>query len=648
MTAPSSSTSKTSSPPLSPSAQVPTLTLMRRLFAYNPRLFAANLALWGAFHTAPALFSYAVGAIFTRLSTFENLKIGGQSTEGALTAVWIMVGVFAAARLARFGVFLYAFQVFVSLWYTLDALIRRNLLAYLLLAQGSRRLPDTPAEAISRFRDDVEDVAGYTEVWIDSAGFVLYTVVALTLMVRVDPLITLVVCAPLLLMVLAVQRLSPTIRSYRRRMREATARVTDFVGETFAAVSAVKLSGQEVHMVDHLDRLGETRRHAALRDVLLTELIKGVNSNMIAIATGLVLLLGASRFRTGGLSIGDFVLFAALLPRLTGSMGFFGDMIARHRRTGVSFERMNRLLQDAPVTQSVQHHPIFLEGELPELSTRLPELPKPVPLEKLEVAGLSAVYPNGRGLLDASFALERGEFVVITGRIASGKTTLLRALLGLIPQTAGVRHWNGEVVTDPASFFVPPRSAYTAQLPQLFSESLRENVLMGADDLNSRLDNTRLDRALRLAVMDTDIAQLGQGLETRVGARGVKLSGGQVQRAAVARMLAQGGDLLVFDDVSSALDAATEAQLWAGLFAEQGSSEGAAVTCLVVSHRRAALLRADRIILLEHGRVTDSGTLGDLLERSAEMRALWAEDEGAGDEGAQDVRSEDEGEREKT
>ena len=596
---------------------VPTLALMRRLFAYNPGLFVRNLGLWGLFHTAPALFSFAVGEIFTRLSVFEKLKIGGQSTSSALVSVWVMVGVFAAARLARYGVFLFAFRAFIQLWYTLDALVRRNLLAYLLLAQGSRRLPDTPAEAISRFRDDVEDVAGYTEVWIDSAGFVLYTLVALTLMVRVDPLITLVVCAPLLLMVVVVQRLSPTIRSYRRRMREATARVTDFVGETFAAVSAVKLSGQADDMVAHLGRLGETRRHAAMRDVLLTELIKGVNSNMIAIATGLVLLLGASRFRTGGLSIGDFVLFAALLPRLTGSMGFFGDMIARHRRTGVSFERMNRLLQDAGVERIVEHHPIYLEGELPPLAA----LPETAPLERLEVRGLSALYPNGRGVEDASFSLERGEFVVVTGRIGSGKTTLLRALLGLVPQTAGERVWNGEPVADPASFFVPPRSAYTAQLPQLFSESLRENVMMGADELDPVAASARLNRALKLAVMDTDIAQLGQGLETRVGARGVKLSGGQVQRAAVARMLARDADLLVFDDVSSALDAATEAQLWSGLFAERSGT-----TCLVVSHRRAALLRADRILLMEQGRVTDTGTLAELLDRSAEMRELWADD----------------------
>ncbi|WP_414657498.1 ATP-binding cassette domain-containing protein [Deinococcus sp. VB343] len=582
----------------------PTLALAKRLFAYNPALFGVNLLLWGAVHASPALLTLAVSGLFGHLEDAE------QAVPGAIAAAWVALGWFALVRLGRFGVFYAAFRVWIELWYTLDALVRRNLLGYLLTAKGSRRLPDTPAEAVSRFRDDVDDVAGYTEVWVDGAGFLTYTLVAVTLMARVDPLITLLVCAPLLLMIAFVQRLSPTIRSYRRRMREATARVTDFIGETFGAVSAVKLAGREGQMVAHLQALGETRKQAALRDVLLTELIRGVNTNMVNIAVGLVLLLGANRVRGEALSVQDFVLFIGLLPRLTGSMGFFGDAIARHRRTGVSFERMNRLLVDAPQDEAVQHRDIHLRGDLPALPTR----PSAEPLRELRVQHLSAHHPDGSGVRDVSFTLQRGEFVVVTGRIGSGKSTLLRALLGLLPRDGGQIFWNGAEVDDPATFFVPPRSAYTAQLPNLFSDSLRDNVLSG-------MGETRLPLAVRLARLESDLAQLPAAEQTQVGARGVKLSGGQVQRTAVARMLAQQADLLVFDDVSSALDARTEAELWDGLFSELDA------TCLVVSHRRAALTRAHRILVMEGGRVTAEGTLAELLETSAEMRALWAEDE---------------------
>lgn len=608
MTTPASPLPSASPPPTTPRAVSPsparTFALARRLFAYTPGLFAFNLLMWGMVHASPALLTVAISGLFGHLEEAER----GVST--GIAAAWVSLGWFAFVRASRFGIFYGAFRAWVELWYTLDALVRRNLLGYLLTAPGSRRLPDTPAEAVSRFRDDVEDVAGYTEVWVDGAGFLVYTLVAVTLMARVDPLITVLVCAPLLLMIVFVQRLSPTIRTYRRRMREATARVTDFIGETFGAVSAVKLAGREEQMVAHLRRLGETRQQAALRDVLLTELIRGVNTNMVNLAVGLVLLLGANRVRGEALSVQDFVLFIGLLPRLTGSMGFFGDAIARHRRTGVSFERMNRLLVDAPGDETVRHQPVYLRAEPPALPAR----EAAEPLRELRVEHLSAHHPDGGGVHDVSFTLRRGEFVVVTGRIGSGKSTLLRAVLGLLPTDGGRIVWNGEEVTDPASFLVPPRSAYTAQLPNLFSDSLRDNVLSGADA-------DRLPLAVRLARLDAALAQLPQGDGTPVGARGVKLSGGQVQRTAVARMLAQQADLLVFDDVSSALDARTEAELWDGLFSELGA------TCLVVSHRRAALTRAHRILVMEGGRVTAEGTLAELLETSAEMRALWAEEE---------------------
>jgi ATP-binding cassette subfamily B protein len=112
------------------------------------------------------------------------------------------------------------------------------------------------------------------------------------------------------------------------------------------------------------------------------------------------------------------------------------------------------------------------------------------------------------------------------------------------------------------------------------------------------------------------------GLDTPVGPRGVRLSGGQIQRAAAARMFARDAELLVFDDLSSALDVETEQLLWERLFAG-AKGQQAALTCLVVSHRRAALLRADKIILMQHGRILEEGSLDELLARSQEMQRLW-------------------------
>src|SRR5690606_32274177 len=175
--------------------------------------------------------------------------------------------------------------------------------------------------------------------------------------------------------------------------------------------------------------------------------------------------------------------------------------------------------------------------------------------------------------------------------------------------------WNSTVVDDPATFFVPPRTAYTSQVPRLFSDSLRENIVLGR-----AIDDSAVHDALDLAVMTSDLGALQHGLETEVGTRGVRLSGGQVQRAAAARMFLRDAELLVFDDLSSALDVETERRLWDGLFATREASY------LVVSHRRAALERADRVIVMEGGRVQAQGSLAGVMSASPELRLLLSGD----------------------
>ncbi|MGH3664565.1 MAG: ATP-binding cassette domain-containing protein, partial [Egibacteraceae bacterium] len=217
----------------------------------------------------------------------------------------------------------------------------------------------------------------------------------------------------------------------------------------------------------------------------------------------------------------------------------------------------------------------------------------------VSIRDLSYRHADGHVLAGVDLDLASGSLTVLTGPVGSGKSTLLRVLLGLLPADAGTVRWDGEAVADLAVHMTPPRCAYVAQVPRLFSVSLGDNVRVGLD---AHDDTVR--SALRAAALERDVEEMELGLDTLVGPRGVRLSGGQAQRTAAARALLRRPALLVLDDLSSALDGETEQRLWQQLL------DGDHPTLLAVSHRAAVLARADRVVVLTDGRLRQATRRG--------------------------------------
>jgi len=534
---------------------------------FRSRLWLATWIGWTLFFLTPLMSGWLLKLIFDALST-----------DASVTAMLVGLGLTEMVRWILFG---FAIWVVIRWWHAATTMIHTNLLHAQTVSGGPRaaKLPSSPSEAISRFQQDTRDVLVWTDSWLDGFGSIAFGVVALIVMATINLGAALVALIPIVIVTVLTRKVTPQLHRARADDRQATSEVTSFLGEAFTGMLAFRLAGKEQAALTRLDTHMAHRRTTAVRDKVLDQTVSGLASATTDVTIGLTLLALVPAVRSGDFTTGDLALFVAYAIELRTVPAYIARIITSREQAIVSFGRLGELVAaDRPDDVVAPAH--------------------------VTVQQLTSTYDDTDvGIHDVSFDLRAGSFTVVTGGVGSGKSTLLRALVGLEPSTGSVQ-WNDAAVHDVAAWFVPPNSAFLPQVPSLFSESLADNICLGRDDV-------RLVEVLEQTTLNEDLSEMPDGARTTVGSRGLRLSGGQAQRVATARALLSEPELLVVDDLSSALDVKTERALWDHL-RMAGTS-----TVIAVSHRQFVIDQADQVIRMEGGRIESIERRNPATDRSS-------------------------------
>lgn len=508
--------------------------------------------------------------------TVEGLR-AGEPTTGLVIALAVTLLLVAPCNSL-------VFRLYPKWWVELLLRVRMSVLVGQTRQHRLRRTP--PGEVVARALD-ADRYARYADRWVDLVnGLVLVAVTAVLSWSLLAGAVLLAV-----LVVSAVCALAGRGIAGRSATRSAAARA-GFGRSLVSALDAartVKLAARTPQVHAHLRRVDAGRVEAAVFEHRVQAVLDGVP--IIMVQVGAVVAWGA--LLAGVWDLASTLLVAGAVA----GFNWFGVVAGA-------------VVTEAPGTRSWQRATASfaagadLVAETPGVDLSTGVAPRPDPdrrdrLDTLELQGVGAVHDDGTiGVAGVDLTVGRGELVLLLGRVGAGKSSLLSALAGLMAHTGRIR-WNGADVEDAETFLRPGRVAHVAQVPRVLSGTFADNV---------RLDHDRpVEGPLDDARMTADVAEAG-GPDALVGHRGVRLSGGQVQRLALARALATGAELLLADDVSSALDASTEIELWTAL-RERGT------TVVGATSKRAALARADRVVVLEEGAVVAVGPWRELAPR---------------------------------
>jgi ATP-binding cassette subfamily B multidrug efflux pump len=479
-------------------------------------------------------------------------------------------------------------------------------------------------DLMARIIGDVEVLGvGVREFIIETWDTVLFSLALIVAMLVIDAGLTALVLLPTPLALLVSYATGRWVSARTRAGREANADLTALLQEQLAGLRVLRLFGRADAAVTEIATLSQAQARANMRIVGLRSTLQPLYSALITAGVVLLIWQGGLRVVAGTLTVGAFVTYLQLYGRFVGRGFRIPQLVNSIQSGGAAYARLRPFLAPAQPTHGERPLASFRPGHVAGIAqpVAVPAARVPGPIA-VALEGVTFRYPGAArpALADVDLAIPVGAFIAVTGPVGAGKSALARALLGLYPLEAGQVLLDGCPLDTIPTTERAARTGYLPQEPFLFSGTIRDNVLLATPD--TPLDAARthtVEQAVTLAALADDLRAFPNGLTTEIGELGIRVSGGQRQRIALARALAAAAPaapgLLVLDDPFSAVDIATEAQIIAGLraaFGPAAPSEQRA-TIVLCSHRLAAFPQADRVVVLEGGRIVEQGSHAALL-----------------------------------
>ena len=337
--------------------KMPAWKVIWMMIRFRPKLWLANLLAM-----IIAMLFFQVPGLLMR-EFFNSLTGNAQVGLNLWTIIALLFTAEIGSVLGIYGIIVTNVPFFVNTM----TLLRKNLLKYILRRPGASALPDSPGEAVSRFRGDVFEIPLFA-LWLnDISGLFVFSVIALVIMMRISPSITLLALLPFIFVGIVAGASTNRIDEYRRASRRSTGIVTGFISEFFGAVQAVKVATAEEGVIRHFNELNNERRVLSLKDRLFNEILHSIFRNATSIGTGVILILAGQAMQDGTFSVGDFALFVFYLEFISELTAFSGLLVARYRQIGISVERMQRLMEGAPPDGLVAFSPVYMHGRFPDV-----------------------------------------------------------------------------------------------------------------------------------------------------------------------------------------------------------------------------------------------------------------------------------------